>query len=79
MLIHVTLNANLRDYVQDYDPVAGLLLEYPTPLIVADIIGRMNIPLEAVKIIMINGRKAEMASLPGDNDRVALFPALAGG
>jgi molybdopterin converting factor small subunit len=79
MLIHVTLSANLRDYSQDYDPGAGLLLEFPTPLTVADIIGRLNIPLKAVKIIMINGHKAEMTSLLGDNDHVALFPALAGG
>jgi sulfur carrier protein ThiS len=79
MLVHVTLNANLRDYVRDYDPDAGLLLEFPTPLTVADIAGRLGIPVKAVKIVVVNGSKVEMTFSPEDNDRVALFPALAGG
>ena len=37
------------------------------------------IPLEETKIILVNGRHSELNNLLHDNDRIAIFPAIAGG
>jgi sulfur carrier protein ThiS len=79
MSLHVTLSASLRDYAPGYDPEAGLRLECAARFTPADLAGRLGIPPEAVKIVLVNGRRAEMTSPLEENSRVALFPALSGG
>jgi len=45
----------------------------------ADVIRRLGIPADAVKIILINGRSAQPDAKLKEGDRLGLFPAVGGG
>ena len=79
MLIHVKLSASLRDYVKGYDPQTGLDLEVETGRTAAHIIGRLGMPMEMIKIIMVNGTHANADQTLHHGDRLSLFPAVGGG
>jgi len=40
---------------------------------------RLNIPLEEVKIVFVNGLAAELDRVLADGDRVGIFPPVGGG
>ncbi|NDV21668.1 MoaD/ThiS family protein [Desulfovibrio sp. JC022] len=46
---------------------------------VADVLDRVGIPADEVKIIFINGVSSKFDSVLTDGDRVGLFPAVGGG
>ncbi len=46
---------------------------------VADVLDRVGIPVDEVKIIFINGVSSKFDSVLTDGDRVGLFPAVGGG
>ncbi|SKA95453.1 Sulfur carrier protein ThiS (thiamine biosynthesis) [Paucidesulfovibrio gracilis DSM 16080] len=46
---------------------------------VRDVLAKLGIPEEDVKIIFINGTKQELHSPLSDGDRLGLFPAVGGG
>ena len=46
---------------------------------VSELLARLGIAPEEVKIIFINGVKAELDSALVEGDRVGLFPAVGGG
>jgi molybdopterin converting factor small subunit len=79
IVVRVVLSAGLREYARNCEPDEELRLECPAQATVADMVRHLDIPLEAVKIVMINGRGTKMTARLADDDRVALFPALAGG
>lgn len=79
MRILVKLSTTLRDYVPGYDPESGLGLDIPEGESVAGVAHRLNMPLEEIKIIMINGRQYGADHTLRDGDRLALFPAVGGG
>ena len=39
----------------------------------------LGLPLEEIRIVMINGRQEELSCPLRDGDRVAYFPAVGGG
>lgn len=79
MSIHVKLSSTLRNYVQDYEPRAGLELAYAQQQTATELARSLGLPLAEIKFVMINGRYAPMASILRDGDRVAYFPAVGGG
>jgi molybdopterin synthase sulfur carrier subunit len=79
MAIDIMLSSALRRYVPDYDPISEMKLEAKPDLTALDLINSLGIPLEEVKIIMLNGKAAPKESLINDGDRVGLFPAVGGG
>lgn len=79
MSILVKLSTTLRDYVPGYDPEAGLTLDAPEDATAADVARMVGLPLEEIKIVMINGRQKEVQSKICDGARVAFFPAVGGG
>jgi molybdopterin converting factor small subunit len=79
MPVVVKLSASLRRYVPDYDPLQGLTLENWGDRTVAELAEHLGIPIDSVKIVMINGRHQQPDHLIKDGDRVALFPAVGGG
>ena len=62
MSILVKLSTTLRDYVPGYDPEAGITLDAPEDATAADVARMVGLPLEEIKIVMINGRQKEVQS-----------------
>lgn len=82
MSILIKLSTTLRDMVPGYEPEAGLsvsLNEGESSLTAGELAARIGIPLEEIKIVMINSRQSELDSFVRDGDRVAYFPAVGGG
>lgn len=79
MAIHVKLSTSLRDYVPEYRPADGLWVEAGPAVTAKTLAGQVGLPLEAIKIIMVNGAHAEFETLIKDGDRVGYFPAVGGG
>ncbi len=46
---------------------------------VSDVLERVGIPIDEVKIVFINGRSSEFSTALSDGDRVGVFPAVGGG
>lgn len=79
MKLHVKLSTTLRNHVPAYDPVQGLEAELTEGKTVKDLANDLGLPLEAIKIVMVNGRHAKLETPLKDADRVAYFPAVGGG
>ncbi|WP_294445665.1 MoaD/ThiS family protein [uncultured Mailhella sp.] len=82
MSILIKLSTTLRDMVPGYDPETGLSVSLENgeeSVTAGDLAARIGIPLEEIKIIMINSRQSELDSVVHDGDRVAYFPAVGGG
>jgi len=79
MAVQVKLSASLRSRVAGYDPLEGLAVEVEEPMQVQDLLGRLGLAPRDVKIVMVNGRHADLDHPLHDGDRVALFPAVGGG
>ena len=82
MSILIKLSTTLRDMVPGYEPEKGLtvsLNEGESTITAGELAARIGIPLEEIKIVMINSRQSELDSIVGDGDRVAYFPAVGGG
>jgi len=46
---------------------------------VSDVLHRVGIPIDEVKIVFINGVSSKFDSVLSDGDRVGVFPAVGGG
>ena len=79
MRLHIKLSTTLRACVPDYEPVKGLITELAEGGTVRDLALHLGLPLDDIKIVMINGRHASMDAPLHDGDRVAFFPAVGGG
>lgn len=79
MSIHVKLSTTLRDHVSGYNAHEGLFLEPEGMLCPRALAEKLHLPLDDIKIIMINGVHASLDSPLADGDRVAFFPAVGGG
>lgn len=74
MKITVKLFATLRE---NREKIIQLDVEKETkPYDIAQI---LNIPLQEIAILMINGRSADMDRKLADNDVLAFFPPVGGG
>ncbi len=62
-----------------YHPHGGGMHEVQEGTCVDDLVRALNIPRETVKLIFINGRKAEGDQILADGDRLGLFPPVGGG
>ncbi len=79
MSVFVTLSTTLRSFVPGYQPAQGLTLDLDGPITAAALAERLGLPLPEIKIVMLNGRRAELDELVRDGDRCAFFPAVGGG
>ena len=82
MSVQIKLSTTLRDCVPGYVPETGLfidLAEGEATLTAGELAQRIGLPLEEIKIVMINSRQSELDSIVRDGDRVAYFPAVGGG
>ena len=82
MSVLVKLSSTLRDHVPAYTPETGLnadLAACGSPCTAETLALHLGLPLEEIRIVMINGRQEELSCPLRDGDRVAYFPAVGGG
>ena len=82
MSVLVKLSTTLRDHIPGYNPETGLDADLTAcaPLPTAETLARhIGLPLEEIKIVMVNGRRQGLTRPVYDGDRVAYFPAVGGG
>jgi molybdopterin synthase sulfur carrier subunit len=76
MRITVKLYADLRKYT---DGEGTIVLELAEESSVMNVMEYLKIPEKETKIIMVNGRRVTPDTDVNDDDRVAIFPPIAGG
>lgn len=79
MRIEVRLFATLRRYVPSDAAGGAVTLDMPQGSKAADVIVKLGINTEEVRILMINGVNGPMDRTLRDGDRLGLFPAVGGG
>lgn len=79
MPVTIMLSTTLRDHVPGYSPSKGLSLAWEGPVSTGALAEKIGLPLQDIKIIMLNGRHAGLEQLVNDGDRVGYFPAVGGG
>lgn len=79
MSVHIILSTTLRDFVPGYQPAKGMEMECGDFRDANELAVKLGLPLEEIKIVMINGRKEPMETAIKDGDRIAYFPAVGGG
>ncbi len=79
MPVVVTLSTSLREAVPGYQPELGLTVELGDIGSLLDLARHIGLPLGEIKIVMLNGRRADLSAAVQDGDRAAFFPAVGGG
>lgn len=79
MPILVKLSTTLRRHVPAYVPATGLEVAFAAPMTAGALAERLHLPLEEIKVVMVNGVQSSLGQPLADGDRVAYFPAVGGG
>jgi sulfur carrier protein ThiS len=78
MVIEVRLYAVLRKYsVQS--PNGMINMEVPEATSVQELIEMLDINIDEVKLVMVNGKNTDLDTILSDGDRIGLFPPVGGG
>jgi molybdopterin synthase sulfur carrier subunit len=78
MKIELRLYASLSRYMPERWK-SSPVVEIPEDMTVKELLETVEVPLDAVKVIFINGLHAGESDLLHDGDRVGVFPPVAGG
>jgi molybdopterin synthase sulfur carrier subunit len=78
MKVAVKLFAGLREYAPQ-SKVGPILLDVPRGHTVGDVLVSLGIPEDQQKIIFVNGVHGVEETALSDDDRVGVFPPIAGG
>jgi molybdopterin converting factor small subunit len=79
MQVELRVFATLRKYLPDHPLDRGVVVTVEPGTTVGQLITKAGVPLEKVKIVMVNNRHADLDQQLVDGDRVAVFPPVAGG
>ncbi len=79
MRIRVKLFASLCRYFNDAAPGIPFEMEVPAGATLADLVDRLKLPREEVKVFFVNGRARPKDWLLKAGDDVGIFPLIAGG
>ena len=79
MPVQIKISATLRDFISDYDPVQGLSLPLESGDTPGTMIEKLGVPLAKVKVIMVNGKHAQLETPLREGDRLGIFPPVGGG
>ena len=79
MPLKILLSSTLRKHVPDYDPAKGVVLYPVKDMTVAELCEKMNIPVDRIKIIIVDGKNKSLEHVLTGVERVGLFPAIGGG
>jgi hypothetical protein len=79
MEIEVHLFANLADYRPPGPRVGAVRVELPAGATLDDLLGRLRIPAELPRLLLVNGRDVEPTVRLSPGDIVSVLPPLVGG
>lgn len=79
MALKILLAATLRSCLEGYDPMAGYELTIEEGLSVRELVRRLGLPEDQIKLVMVNGVVSKWDVMLQGNERVALFPPVGGG
>jgi molybdopterin converting factor small subunit len=79
MRLRVKLFASLCRYFSDASPGIPFDMEVPKGATLADLVDRLKLPREEVKVFFVNGRARPMDWPLDAGDEVGIFPLIAGG
>lgn len=80
MKIEINLFASLARYMPDKTGSHGnRVLEVGEGATIVEILTRLNVPLDKVRVIFLNGLHATGEEELKEGDRVGVFPPVAGG
>jgi len=79
MRIEVNLYATLKKYLKNDNGGKSSTIDVKDGLCVKDVIQRLKIPADLVKLIFINGVHGKVDTILKDGDRLGLFPPVGGG
>ncbi|MDY6878818.1 MAG: MoaD/ThiS family protein [Desulfatiglans sp.] len=79
MPLRVFVSSALRQLISGYSPMHGIELYVAKGTTVADVCKELNIPVDDIKIVMVNGRNQSLDYRLQGDERVALFPPIGGG
>ena len=79
MRVRVKLFASLCRYFSDAAPGIPFEMEVLDGATLADLVDRLKLPREEVKVFFVNGRARPIDWLLGPGDDVGIFPLVAGG
>ena len=77
--IELRVFGDLRKYMEGMAIGESQALRFDDESTVKDILNRLGIPETEAKITLVNGRVKEIDDELNDGDRLAIFPAVAGG
>ncbi|MGQ9459104.1 MAG: MoaD/ThiS family protein [Anaerolineae bacterium] len=77
--VRVRAFATLSRYVPDLRPGTFLDMDLPQGATILNLIQRLHLPVEEVKVAFVNGRSRPLDWPLQEGDEVGLFPAIAGG
>ncbi len=79
MKIEIHLYASLAKYLPKNTKNKTCIIELSDYLLVSDLIKKMKLPNQTIKLIFLNGIQASRTSELKDGDRVGIFPPVGGG
>jgi len=79
MRVRVKLFASLCRYFSGAAPGIPFEMQVPEGTTGADLVGRLKLPHEEVKLLFVNGRARPMDWRLEPGDDVGIFPLVAGG
>jgi len=79
MSVFINLSTTLREHFPNYQPAQGLSLDLDGDIRASELAEKIGLPLDDIKIIMLNGRRVAPEATVSNGDRVAFFPAVGGG
>ncbi|RJX17994.1 MAG: MoaD/ThiS family protein [Desulforudis sp.] len=77
--VSVRLFATLQRYLPPANIGEATVMDVSPGTTVQSLLGELGVPLEQVKIVMINGIHTETDYVLQEGDRVGVFPPVAGG
>jgi molybdopterin converting factor small subunit len=79
MIIEVNLYATLKRYMENVTGGKSSAIDVEDGTCVKDVIQKLKIPADSVKLIFINGVHAKVDTPLKNGDRLGLFPPVGGG
>jgi molybdopterin converting factor small subunit len=75
--VEVRLYATLKEYAPERKQL--LMVDLPRGAKIRELLERIGIPEDEEIVILVGGRPANRETVLGDEDRVVMFPPVAGG
>ncbi len=79
MRINLSLYASLASHLPEKCTGNSCTLELPNGTSIRELLDQLNIGIDEPKVMFVNGVHARLDDIVKDEDRLAIFPPIAGG